>query len=153
MKLAKRYIIGLLVCLAIMQACTQFLIVTARYYKLSLAITFANTEANDHRYAWDSDDHKSYEDRCKDKASFIEANPMARFLASFGGSTAKKLLRFLIIGVTPVLAYVAAIICNYSCYRIRTYLRRTKVRRRRYRQRRWRRWKRRLINLLFNNNI
>ena len=153
MKIKKRNIFALIMAIVIAQGAFQFLRTAIMYSHLSTRVKFTVIEANEGQHRWDADDLEAYDEAFREKDNFIKDSPMARFLASFGDSTLKQLLRLLLIGLCPVVLFVCYVVCNYQATRIRTYLRRTKVRRRRYRQRRWRRWKRRLINLLFNNNI
>lgn len=143
MKLQKR-IVSLIMAIVIAQVAFQFLRTAIVYSHLSTQVKLAEIEGYAGQNRWDSSDMENYNEAFLEKERFISSNPIAQFLASFGGSTLKQLLRFLIIGLCPVVVIVCCVVCNYQLIKIRMYLRRTKVRRKRYRQRRWQRWMRRL---------
>lgn len=142
----KRDIVALLMAIVIALGAFALIKVSLVYSHLSANIKHVEIEANAGRNRWDAEDLKNFDEALQEKADFIEKNRIAGFLASFGSSTPKQLLRFLLIGISVATIPVCGILIYIKCLKIRWYLRRTKVRRKRYRQRRLNRRKRRLVN-------
>lgn len=142
----KRDIVALLMAIVIALGAFALLKTALVYSHLSTVVRFAEIEANYGQNKWNSDDTQSYNESLQRKENFITTNPIAGFLASFGSSTPKQLLRLLILGVSAVIMLGCGVLIYIKCMKLRWYFRHTKVQRRRYRQRSLHRRKRRPVN-------